>query len=1048
MQTKTYLIQTGLLTMGLLLTLAARAQTLGTTNLLEGPAGGSDSVVLKMTGAWSASTNVTWLHLSTANQSGTGSTNVVFSFDANTNATRTGTLTIAGLTLTVTQAGSTYVAASGVTTMVSSGLSLPYNGLPSGLAVDGAGNVYIADTYNNAIKKWTATNNTVSSLVSTGLNSPGGVAVDAANNVYIADTDNNIIKKWSAATSTVSNLVSSGLSYPYSVALDRAGNVYFADFGNSAIKKWTAPGGPVTGLVGLNWPRGVAVDGAGNLYIDYLYLSGYSHGMPVYYDTLAQWTAANSSVTTLVTLGMALSPCDGVAVDGGGNVYIANGGNNAIQEWTAASGSFTTLVSGLNAPSGVAVDGAGNIYFADSGNNAIKELPRAFVDPTARTETSAAGSDVLPVVVPATANLLAPFIPTSDQSWLAITGITNGVVSFSFTATATNRTGHILLLGVSVPIIQEPFSYSVNNGTVIITGYNDNGPVGNMVIPPTISGYPVTAIGEAAFQNCSGLTGVTIPNSVTSIGAWAFADSFSLTNVVIGSGVTNITDGAFIDCPVLINFAVDSANLNYTSAGGVLFNKSMTTLIQFPEARSKSYVLSNSVTMIGTGAFAGSGLTNVVIPNSVTNIGLWAFEDCLGLTNLTIPNGVISIDDQAFAGCTGLTNVTVPNSVITIGDSAFSDCSGVTSLTMGTNIASIGSSAFFGCSGVGSLTFGANFVNIGGSAFESCNQMTNVVIPNGNIGGSAFQYCYLLRSVAIGNGNIGSFAFSDCYGLQSVAIGNGVISIGSSAFQNCGPLLSVVIPDSVTSIGSAAFDGCLSLRSVSVGKNVTNLSLSMFPNCGDLAVIDVSSANPNYTSVGGVVFDKAVTTLLFSGNGFPGTDVFGDYTIPNGVTGIANNALNGCYVETITIPDSVTNIGNGAFGSCRDLHEAYFQGNAPSVNGVAGSADSTVFAGESGTAYYVPGTTGWGATFGGWPTALWYQPQPQILGSGPGFGVKSNRFNFTISWATNAAVVVQASTNLVNWSPVATNTLVNGTNAFVDLSWTNYPLRFYRVSSH
>jgi hypothetical protein len=117
------------------------------------------------------------------------------------------------------------------------------------------------------------------------------------------------------------------------------------------------------------------------------------------------------------------------------------------------------------------------------------------------------------------------------------------------------------------------------------------------------------------------------------------------------------------------------------------------------------------------------------------------------------------------------------------------------------------------------------------------------------------------------------------------------------------------------------------------------------------------------------------------------------------------------------------------------------------VNGGAGSADSTVFSGESGTVYYLPGTTGWGATFGGWPTAQWYQPQPQILASGPGFGVQGNRFQFTISWATNTSVVVLASTNLLNWTPVITNALVNGTNAFADATWTNYPRRFYRVRS-
>jgi len=182
MKTKNTLIHIGMLAAALLLPLAARAQTLGTTNLVEGPAAGSDSVVLQAGGSWTASTNAVWLHLTAANQSGTGSTNVVFSFDTNSGATRTGTLTIAGQAVTVTQAGVNYVAANPVTTLASTGLSNPY-----GLAVDTAGNVYIADVNDSALKKWSPTNGAVTTLVSSGLNRPQGVAVDSAGKVYIAD---------------------------------------------------------------------------------------------------------------------------------------------------------------------------------------------------------------------------------------------------------------------------------------------------------------------------------------------------------------------------------------------------------------------------------------------------------------------------------------------------------------------------------------------------------------------------------------------------------------------------------------------------------------------------------------------------------------------------------------------------------------------------------------------------------------------------------------------------------------------------------------------
>ena len=428
---------------------AAQAQTtnysLGTAALLEGPAAGSDSVVLAVnppTGSWTAATSVTWLHLNTANQNGAGSTNVVFTYDANPGVTRSGNLTIAGLTLNVTQAGATYVAAGAVIQLANSGSGLSR---PVGVAVDAAGNVYVADWNEGAIYKWTAAINTFTLLISAGLFHPGAVAVDGVGNVYIADTLASAIKMWTAANSNVTVLVSSGLDQPDGVAVDGAGNVYFSDTGNNAVKKWTAVDDSVTTLVssGLNVPVNLSVDLAGNLYI-----ADWGN------NAIKELTAANNTVTTLVSSGLSLPI--GVSVDGAGNVYIADTGNNAIKVWTAGDNTVTALAaSGLNQPLAIAADRADNVYIADPLNSALEELPHAFVDPTAKLESCAAGSDVLPVVLPATANLLAPFAPTSDETWLTITGITNGVVSFSVAAnTGPPRIGFISLLGQTIPIVQ------------------------------------------------------------------------------------------------------------------------------------------------------------------------------------------------------------------------------------------------------------------------------------------------------------------------------------------------------------------------------------------------------------------------------------------------------------------------------------------------------------------------------------------------------------------------------------------------------------------
>jgi hypothetical protein len=171
----------------------------------------------------------------------------------------------------------------------------------------------------------------------------------------------------------------------------------------------------------------------------------------------------------------------------------------------------------------------------------------------------------------------------------------------------------------------------------------------------------VTTIGTEAFGNCRGLTSITIPNSVKTIEASAFWGCEGLTNVFLPNSVETIEASAFGSCENLKSIDVAKDNSHYSSENGVLFDISKKTLIQYPCGIKGKYVIPNSVTTIGEGAFMYCGITDVTIPNNVKTIGAGAFGVCKGLTNVTIPSSVTMIEYRAFGFCVGLTVLAVEN---------------------------------------------------------------------------------------------------------------------------------------------------------------------------------------------------------------------------------------------------------------------------------------------------------------------------------------------------------------------------------------------------
>ena len=352
----------------------------------------------------------------------------------------------------------------------------------------------------------------------------------------------------------------------------------------------------------------------------------------------------------------------------------------------------------------------------------------------------------------------------------------------------------------------------------------------------------------------------------------------------------------------------------------------------------------NGVTEICANAFSGcTSLTSITIPNSVTEIGSWAFNGCISLTSITIPDGVTNIGMSAFDWCRDLESITIPNSVTSIGESAFRYCTNLKGITIPSGVTSIGNGAFENCTNLTEIkvsTKNAKYVSVNGvlynknkttimcypagkkdksykiinsvssiiaNAFSGCDSITNITIPNSvtEIGSSAFRRCTSLTSITIPNSvtEIYDYTFEHCTSLKSITIPNSVTSIGYRAFEYCTSLTNVAIPNSVTEIGSSAFSRCTSLKSITIPNSVTSIGESAFEDCSSLTNITI----PN-----------SVTEIC--GSAFEDCSRLTNITIPNSVTKIGWYAFKGCTsLKSITIPNSVTNIGGWAFSDCTSL---------------------------------------------------------------------------------------------------------------------------------
>ena len=488
----------------------------------------------------------------------------------------------------------------------------------------------------------------------------------------------------------------------------------------------------------------------------------------------------------------------------------------------------------------------------------------------------------------------------------------------------------------------------------------------------------VKNIGEWAFAGCSLLSSIDIPNSVISIGNNAFAGCLSLKYISIPESVICLNGNPFGDC----EGEIECLSANFIYEDDVLFNKDKSEIISFRNQEIESYIIPDSVTSIGDGAFwCCSSLSSLFIPNSVNSIGDGAFEGCSSLSSLVIPdsvvnikgnpfcywkgkleclsasfiyednvlfnmdksklisyrnqeaksfiipNGVMSIEKYAFSGCSSLISISVPKSVTSIGDGAFDGCSSLSSIAISDSITSISAWTFDGCKSLRSLIIPDSVTSIGNEAFRGCSSLCSLVIPDSvtSIGDGAFDGCSSLRSLVIPDcvTSIRDGAFDGCKSLRSLVIPDSVTSIGDGAFSSCSSLRSLVIPGSVTSIGDGAFSSCSSLRSLVIPDSVVNIKGNPF--CHWKGKLECLSASFIYED--NVLFNMDKSKLISFRN-----QEAKSFIIPDGVKSIGNRAFDYCYsLISISIPNSVTSIGDESFIDCSSLSNLVIPNSVTSI---------------------------------------------------------------------------------------------------------------------
>ncbi len=448
-------------------------------------------------------------------------------------------------------------------------------------------------------------------------------------------------------------------------------------------------------------------------------------------------------------------------------------------------------------------------------------------------------------------------------------------------------------------VTEDGVTYDKDKTTVISCFKNKEG---KYVMPESVA-----YINDSAFEGCDKLTEVVVSSQVSEIVYRTFASCASLEKIDLPEGLISIGLQAFedtpslksIDLPETLSYIDDSA-FRRSGLTSLVIPDSVETIgySAFSETAIRSLDLGNGVKAIISSAFKNTPVTSVVLPDSLSFLGSYAFENCKDLKSLSIGSGLVEIPYRSFAD-TGIENLVIPGTVEFINGSAFNG-SAISTLTLNEGLQYISEFAFQNCNNLESVHIPASTEYIEPLAFSGCDQLKALTVEAGNVSYYSAGNCVIYKdngllyfgcagSVIPGDGSvtdIDEYAFYDCDGLTEITIPDGVIYVGALAFADCNNLSKVVIGDTVEEIRASAFLDC----------PITSLEL------GDsLAYI------PSF--------------------GFSGT-LLSEITLPSSVTDIMYGAFAGCeQLECITIPLSVQSIEFVSFVGCESLKDVYYEGS-------------------------------------------------------------------------------------------------------------------------